>query len=160
MTTENSKSDAISIFTLESANSESFDLNRLSNAVDHHFGTLCDLVKIDEGGYHKVHVRKLVLYFGQTDKFNEVYDVIRRADSKSLDTVVRVASSAFPRDKMLSEVRYYADISMLDTLPTLGPRFLHSNISLPTHLSQSRKSTTGTPTRLILLEPSTRLCRR
>lgn len=34
----------------------------------------------------------------------EVYDVITRAGSKSLDSVVRVASSAFPRDKMLSEV--------------------------------------------------------
>ncbi|KAG8739860.1 hypothetical protein FRC10_005055 [Ceratobasidium sp. 414] len=77
--------DSVSVFSYEGGGSDSFSLSRLSDVVSKYLGTPCALVKIDEGGSHKV------------------YDVISRTSSKSLDTIVRVASPAFPKDKMLSE---------------------------------------------------------
>ncbi|KAM6498531.1 Protein kinase-like domain containing protein [Amanita muscaria] len=83
--------DADSIFSYDGeAESNSFSLSLLTAAVAEYFQTPCQLVKLAEGGFHKV------------------YDVVRNG---TVDAVVRVARPAFPKDKLESEVatiRYLA----------------------------------------------------
>jgi hypothetical protein len=64
---------------------DSFSLAELQSVVDLYFLTSCKLEKLAEGGYHKV------------------YDILR-SDGSPFDAVVRVASPAFPKDKLESEV--------------------------------------------------------
>ncbi|KAG2354580.1 hypothetical protein BDR07DRAFT_1305561, partial [Suillus spraguei] len=65
--------------------SDSFNLSELQSVIDLYFLTSCKLEKLAEGGYHKV------------------YDILR-SDGAPLDAIVRVASPAFPKDKLESEV--------------------------------------------------------
>lgn len=62
-----------------------FSIAKLQSIVNRYFLTSCKLEKLAEGGYHKV------------------YDIFR-SDGTPLDAVVRVASPAFPKDKLESEV--------------------------------------------------------
>jgi len=79
-------SETDSIFSYDGeGESDSFSLSLLTAAVTEYFQTRCQLVKLAQGGFHKV------------------YDVVR-TDTKSVDAVVRVASPAFPKDKLESEV--------------------------------------------------------
>ncbi|KAF9224654.1 hypothetical protein BS17DRAFT_703073 [Gyrodon lividus] len=77
--------DAVSTFSYDGeADPDTFSLPQLGVAVDSHFGTVCELRKIAEGGYHKV------------------YEVLQE-NGTSLG-VARVAAPAFPKDKLESEV--------------------------------------------------------
>ncbi|KAJ7151216.1 hypothetical protein C8R46DRAFT_1008055 [Mycena filopes] len=71
----------------EDATPASFSITELEKAVREHLHLdSCKLVKLGEGGYHKV-----------------IYDVLT-PESKPLNVVVRVAAPAFPKDKMESEI--------------------------------------------------------
>lgn len=100
-------SDCESTFSYddEDLQSDSFSLTQLNIVVNAQFDEPCTLVKLAEGGYHKVSTRSLrirfvLLYFYVDIK---VYR-IQSSSGVSLQAVVRVASSAFPRDKLESEV--------------------------------------------------------
>lgn len=54
MAAERPDSDTISVFAYYEADSETFSLSQLNDAVGDYFGTACTLVKMEEGGYHKV----------------------------------------------------------------------------------------------------------
>ncbi|KAF8602749.1 hypothetical protein BDV93DRAFT_581424 [Ceratobasidium sp. AG-I] len=82
----------------EDLQSDSFSLTELNNAVNTHFGELCVLSKLAEGGYHKV------------------YD-IQKSDGVPLEAVVRVASPSFPRDKLESEIATLRFVSSQTTIP-------------------------------------------
>ncbi|KAJ7098639.1 kinase-like domain-containing protein [Mycena belliarum] len=95
--------DVISIFSYDSdedATPASFSTTELEKAVREHLHLdSCRLVKLAEGGYHKI------------------YEVLA-ADSKPLNVVVRVAAPAFPKDKMESEIatmRYIAEHTDIHT---------------------------------------------
>ncbi|KAG2363058.1 hypothetical protein BDR07DRAFT_1609037 [Suillus spraguei] len=64
---------------------DSFNLTELQSVIDLHFLTSCKLEKMAEGDHHKV------------------YDILG-SDGAPLNAVVRVASPAFPKDKLESEV--------------------------------------------------------
>ncbi|KAF8748999.1 Phosphotransferase enzyme family [Rhizoctonia solani] len=80
-----SDSDTFSTFTYDDTDLEAFSVTGLERTVSEYFGERCTLSKL-RGGYHKV------------------YNIVTPADSKIPDVVVGVACSAFPKDKMLSEV--------------------------------------------------------
>ncbi|KAG2154085.1 hypothetical protein DEU56DRAFT_772851 [Suillus clintonianus] len=77
---------------------DSFSLTQLRSVVDRYFLTSCKLEKLAEGGYHKV------------------YDILR-LDGAPLDAVVRVASPAFPKDKLESEVATCKMIAAFTNVP-------------------------------------------
>ncbi|QRW12940.1 phosphotransferase enzyme family protein [Ceratobasidium sp. AG-Ba] len=91
--------DNFSVFTYDEAEPNFFNLTKLNEAVNTYFKKSCLLVKLNEGGFHKV------------------YDDIGKLDSKSLGAVVRVASPAFPKDKMLSEIATLKYIAAFTTVP-------------------------------------------
>ncbi|KAG1763962.1 hypothetical protein EDD22DRAFT_473558 [Suillus occidentalis] len=72
---------------------DSFNLAELQSVVDLYFFTSCKLEKLAEGGYHKV------------------------LDGSPLDAVVRVASPAFPKDKLESEVATCKMIAAFTNIP-------------------------------------------
>ncbi|KAG2040885.1 hypothetical protein BDR03DRAFT_947641 [Suillus americanus] len=81
-----SDDDGMSAFSCDGeAKTDSFSLTELQSVIDLYFLTSCKLEKLAEGGYHKV------------------YDILR-SDGAPIDAVVRVASPAFPKDKLESEV--------------------------------------------------------
>ncbi|KAG2066529.1 hypothetical protein BDR04DRAFT_1081817 [Suillus decipiens] len=77
---------------------DSFNLTELQSIIDLHFLTSCKLEKMAEGGYHKV------------------YDILG-SDGASLNAVVRVASPAFPKDKLESEVATCKMIAAFTNIP-------------------------------------------
>ncbi|KAF1819278.1 uncharacterized protein K489DRAFT_384198 [Dissoconium aciculare CBS 342.82] len=88
--------EKISVWHDSDDKSTPINLTSLCEIVSTHFDTPCRLAKIAEGGYHKVY---------------EIY----RADDQgsfsgttSLNAVARVASTAFPKDKMMSEYNILA----------------------------------------------------
>ncbi|KAF8602765.1 hypothetical protein BDV93DRAFT_494428 [Ceratobasidium sp. AG-I] len=101
-------SDCASTFSYddESLQSDSFSLIELNNAVNAHFGESCVLSKLAQGGYHKV------------------YD-IQKSNGVPLEAVVRVASPAFPRDKLESEIATLRFVSSQTTIPV--PRVYSRN---------------------------------
>ena len=101
--------DTLSIWSNDEGPPDTFNITRLRTVVDAHFGRKCTLVKLAQGGYHKV-PQLSPLHLAMSDIPSQVYEVFITSDDGqpgvSLDAVVRVASSAFPGDKMRSEVRY------------------------------------------------------
>ncbi|KZP12308.1 hypothetical protein FIBSPDRAFT_836340, partial [Athelia psychrophila] len=103
----NSDNDRTSVFKYDEDEGEGeewavVNLTQLLAVVDEHFGQPCKLVKLAEGGYHKI------------------YDIHPYHEGAgTLDTVLRVASPAFPSDKMNSEVA---------TLRYIGE---HSSVPVP-----------------------------
>ena len=93
--------DLASIFSYDGqGNPDTFSLRKLSAVVNSHFNTVCRLEKLAEGGYHKVGT--LVSSFVSSLLPLQVYEIVQENGS-SLG-VVRVASPAFPKDKLESEV--------------------------------------------------------
>ncbi len=82
---------------------DTFSLDELRAVVNSHFGTVCTLEKLGEGGYHKVllGISLFLSYPGQLFCL-QVYDIVQD-DGTSLG-VARVAAPAFPKDKIESEV--------------------------------------------------------
>ncbi|KAF8127591.1 phosphotransferase enzyme family-domain-containing protein [Boletus edulis] len=77
--------DAVSTFSYDGdGEADTFSLHQLRATVNSHFCVACQLRKLAEGGYHKV------------------YEVI--GEDATVLGIVRVASPAFPRDKLESEV--------------------------------------------------------
>ena len=106
--------DARRTFTYDHKNTPySFSLTELTLVANAHFNCKCALKQLSEGGYHKVNVPVLVCHITLVYKppwIPQVYDILKfEADgteaNRSLDAVIRVASPAFPGDKMRSEVR-------------------------------------------------------
>ncbi|KZP04632.1 hypothetical protein FIBSPDRAFT_767061 [Athelia psychrophila] len=103
----NSLNDRTSIFKYDEDEGEGeewavVNLTQLLEIVDEHFRQPCKLVKLAEGGYHKI------------------YDIHPcHEGTRTLDAVLRVASPAFPSDKMNSEVA---------TLRYIGE---HSSVPVP-----------------------------
>ncbi|KAG1758641.1 hypothetical protein EDD22DRAFT_909745 [Suillus occidentalis] len=92
---------------------DSFNLVELQSVVDLHFLTSCKLEKLAEGGYHKV------------------YDILQ-SDGTPLDAVVRVASPAFPKDKLESEVSYiYYMLYQVTLVATCKMIAAFTNIPVP-----------------------------
>lgn len=91
---------------------DSFNLAELQSVVDLHFLTSCKLEKLAEGGYHKV------------------YDILR-SDGAPLDAVVRVASPAFPKDKLESEVATCKMIAAFTNIPVPRIHAWNSDASNP-----------------------------
>ncbi|KAF8580487.1 hypothetical protein K439DRAFT_298741 [Ramaria rubella] len=89
-----------------------FNVSQLKLVVDRYFMEDCRLVKLAEGGYHKV------------------YNVIR-GDGVPLDAVVRVACPAFPRDKLESEVATYRFLNAFTKLPIPRIHAWNSDASNP-----------------------------
>ncbi|KAJ7039726.1 kinase-like domain-containing protein [Mycena alexandri] len=91
----------------EDATPASFSTTELEKVVREHLHSdTCKLVKLAQGGYHKV------------------YEVLT-TDSKPLNVVVRVAAPAFPKDKVESEIatmQYIAEHTIVHT-----PRVHHWN---------------------------------
>ncbi|KAG1847194.1 hypothetical protein DFJ58DRAFT_798363 [Suillus subalutaceus] len=77
---------------------DSFSLAELQSVVDLYFLTSCKLEKLAEGGYHKV------------------YDILR-LDGTPFEAVVRVASPAFPKDKLESEVATCKMLAAFTNIP-------------------------------------------
>ncbi|KAM4057440.1 phosphotransferase enzyme family protein [Hirsutella rhossiliensis] len=106
-----------SVWTYENGAPEEFSLTRLCDVVDAHFGVKCELVKLAEGGYHKV------------------YDIIEAGDGvhpgKSLNAVARVASPAFPRDKLKSEVATLRYIASHTSVPVPSVSVWNADASNP-----------------------------
>ncbi|KAJ6508765.1 hypothetical protein C8R45DRAFT_1089908 [Mycena sanguinolenta] len=100
--------DKTSIFSYGGENPpDSFNLVALLDIVDAHFDKKCLLVKLDEGGYHKV----AFSVFSEEQRLStsqQIYEIFEKnADGlpgRSLDAVARVAVPAFPCDKLRSEV--------------------------------------------------------
>ncbi|KDN37881.1 hypothetical protein RSAG8_09855, partial [Rhizoctonia solani AG-8 WAC10335] len=99
MTYQYPESDNMSVFAFDDTAAESFSLDKLNQVVSEYFGAPCTLVKLDQGGYHKV------------------YDVMSNTNSMAQNAVVRVASSAFPRDKLLSGIATLRYIAAHTTIP-------------------------------------------
>ncbi|KIK34445.1 hypothetical protein CY34DRAFT_812902 [Suillus luteus UH-Slu-Lm8-n1] len=91
---------------------DSFNLAELQSVVDHYFSTSCKLEKLAQGGYHKV------------------YDILR-VDGSPLDAVVRVASPAFPKDKLESEVATCKMIAAFTNIPVPRIYAWNSDVSNP-----------------------------
>ncbi|KAJ7170853.1 hypothetical protein C8R43DRAFT_981291 [Mycena crocata] len=90
--------DCCSAFSYDSddeAPSDSFSLTKLEDAVSACMGEPCKLVKLAEGGYHKVYERE-----------------------GTSDIVARVAAPAFPKDKVESEVATLKCISARTNIHT------------------------------------------
>ncbi|KAJ7057112.1 hypothetical protein C8F01DRAFT_992114, partial [Mycena amicta] len=82
----------------EDATPDSFSLTKLGDAVNECIDRKCNLVKMAEGGYHKVY---------------EVY-----SDNVPVNIVARVAAPAFPRDKVESEIATIQYIASHTSIPT------------------------------------------
>ncbi|KAF8693964.1 Phosphotransferase enzyme family, partial [Rhizoctonia solani] len=106
-------SDTFSTFTYDDADVEALSMTRLERAIFEYFGERCTLSKLGEGGYHKV------------------YNIVTPADFKIPDVVVRVASSAFPKDKVLSEVATLRYISAHTSIPVPRVYACNTNTSNP-----------------------------
>ncbi|KAG2369335.1 hypothetical protein BDR07DRAFT_1447628 [Suillus spraguei] len=91
---------------------DSFSLAELQSVIDLYFLTSCRLEKLAEGGYHKV------------------YDILR-SDGAPLDAVVRVASPAFPKDKLESEVATFKMIAAFTNIPVPRIHAWNSDASNP-----------------------------
>ena len=92
--------DTKSIFSYDGeGESDSFSVSLLTAAVTEYFQTPCQLVKLAQGGFHKV--REFNLTHNIMLSLYKVYDVVR---NDTVDVVVRVASPVFPKDKLESEV--------------------------------------------------------
>lgn len=101
MKCEIDNTDKLSVFEYEDGEPDSFNLDALSRVVERHFGIPCTLVKIAEGGFHKVSSQETFFKL-LSNSGSWVYDVI--GEGEELNAVARVASPAFPVDKMESEV--------------------------------------------------------
>ncbi|CAE6385253.1 unnamed protein product [Rhizoctonia solani] len=106
-------SDTFSTFTYDDADVEALSMTRLERAIFEYFGERCTLSKLGEGGYHKF------------------YNIVTPADFKIPDVFVRVASSAFPKDKMLSEVATLRYISAYTSIPVPRVYAWNTNTSNP-----------------------------
>ena len=92
--------DATSTFSYDGdGDPDTFSLRQLGLAAASHFGSPCELNKLAEGGYHKVCLSDSLSFHLHVP---QVYDVIGK-DGTVLG-VARVASPAFPKDKLESEV--------------------------------------------------------
>ncbi|KAG8826065.1 hypothetical protein FRC17_008430, partial [Serendipita sp. 399] len=78
------RDDALSFFSVEGESLYPFHLERLQNTIRHELGQPCELVKLAEGGHHKI------------------YDI--RLPDGTIEYVARVPCPDFPRDKVESEV--------------------------------------------------------
>ncbi|EQL01923.1 kinase-like protein [Ophiocordyceps sinensis CO18] len=106
-------SKTASVWTYENGAPEEFSLTRLCEVAEAHFGVKCRLEKMAEGGYHKV------------------YDIIEAGDGKSLGAVARVASPAFPGDKMKSEVATLRYIASHTSVPVPSVSVWNADASNP-----------------------------
>ncbi|KAJ3490009.1 hypothetical protein NLG97_g5871 [Lecanicillium saksenae] len=106
--------DNISIWSCENGPSETVSVERLRYAVQCFFGVPCKLVKLAQGGYHKVYEVRAI-----EDKFHQ---------ENAVDAVDRVAFPAFPGDKMKSEIA------------TLKYIASHTSISVPEVLAWSSEA--------------------
>jgi hypothetical protein len=105
--------DRLSTFSYDGdGQPDSFSLAELQSAVDLCFLTSCKLEKLAEGGYHKI------------------YDILR-SDGTPLDAVVRVASPAFPKDKLESEVATCKMIAAFTNIPVPRIHAWNSDASNP-----------------------------
>ncbi|QRV90377.1 phosphotransferase enzyme family protein [Ceratobasidium sp. AG-Ba] len=109
-----SDSDGFSTFSYDDENieSDSFSLIELKNAVSSHIGQHCSLSKIAQGGYHKV------------------YDIYG-SDGELLNKVTRVASPAFPRDKLESEVATLKYVLYFTKVPVPKVYYWNSDAANP-----------------------------
>ena len=109
---------------------DAFNLAGLHAIVDRYFGQECTLVRIAEGGFHKVRSPSIPDSHNLYNAPWQVYDIFEKGEDgqpgKSLQAVVRVASPAFPRDKLLSEVRR----AVAHRLPIHLSKCLDSNSTL------------------------------
>ncbi|KAJ6447508.1 hypothetical protein C8R45DRAFT_948495 [Mycena sanguinolenta] len=84
----------------EDATPDSFSLTKLGDAVNECIGRKCNLVKMAEGGYHKVDARSMF------------------TGDEPVNIVARVAAPAFPRDKVESEIATIQYIASHTGIPT------------------------------------------
>ena len=103
--------DAMSTFVYDNVDSNhTFNLTKLNAIVNAHFKRKCVMRKMDEGGYHKVTSLSMLKDYSMMGLVlhAQAYEAFESDDGqlgRSLDAVIRVASPAFPGDKMRSEVR-------------------------------------------------------
>jgi hypothetical protein len=89
MITTSPESDNISVFTYDGVEGDKINLYQLHVVVDRYFGKPCALVKIGEGGYHKVFNLLGLFVMGSLNKYSRC--------TKSLDAKT-------PKVSMLSSV--------------------------------------------------------
>lgn len=102
--------DILSVFSYEEeegSTPDKFSLTALTSEANRlFFPAKCSLTKIGEGGYHKVSlVSFCIKHF--VSCYAQIYDV-KGSDGEEFNAVARVASPAFPKDKLESEVSSFA----------------------------------------------------
>ncbi|KAJ7929011.1 hypothetical protein B0H13DRAFT_2542885, partial [Mycena leptocephala] len=135
MTQDFDETDRRSVFAYDDLDAipDTFSLTKLEDAVSKCIGRKCNLVKLAEGGFHKV------------------YEVLTGAEPSGV--VARVAAPAFPKDKVESEVRAHG-INLINHAKIATMQYIasYTNIHTPQVHGWNTESTNPVGLEYMILE--------